>query len=70
MALVFDLGAVVFRWRPEVLLSQVLPHRAPTPAEAGPLVAAFFEEYSGDWGEFDCGAWACAPSSRRARCRR
>ena len=27
-AFVFDFGRVVFRWRPEVLVSQVLPHRA------------------------------------------
>jgi len=53
--IVFDLGAVVVRWRPEVLLSQVLPHRAPTPADAGPLVQGFFQNYSGDWGEFDRG---------------
>jgi putative hydrolase of the HAD superfamily len=55
MAIVFDLGAVVFRWRPQVLLSSVLPHRAPTPADADPLVDAFFESYAGDWGEFDRG---------------
>ncbi|MED5622225.1 HAD family hydrolase [Ideonella sp. BN130291] len=55
MAVVFDLGAVVFRWRPEVLLSRVLPHRAPTPQHAGPLVRDFFQEFSGDWGEFDRG---------------
>lgn len=55
MAVVFDLGAVVFRWRPEVLLSNVLPHRAPTPAQAGPLVDAVFQAYTGDWGEFDRG---------------
>jgi len=55
MPVVFDLGAVVFRWRPEVLLSRVLPHRAATPEEAGPLVRVFFQEFSGDWGEFDRG---------------
>ncbi len=55
MAVVFDLGAVVFRWRPDVLLSGVLPHRAPTPAHAAPLVRDFFQGYSGDWGEFDRG---------------
>ncbi|MEW6703563.1 MAG: HAD family phosphatase [Pseudomonadota bacterium] len=55
MAIVFDLGAVVFRWRPEVLLSSVLPQRASTPADAAPLVDAFFQAYTGDWGEFDRG---------------
>ena len=56
MAIVFDLGAVVFRWRPDVLLSRLLPERAPTPGQAGPLVAEFFQNFSGDWGEFDRGA--------------
>jgi len=55
MAVVFDLGAVVFRWRPDVLLSRVLPQRAPTPAAAAPLVQGFFQGYSGDWGDFDRG---------------
>jgi putative hydrolase of the HAD superfamily len=55
MAIVFDLGAVVFRWRPDVLLSTVLPHRAPTPDAAMPLVKEVFQGYAGDWGEFDRG---------------
>jgi len=55
MAIVFDLGAVVFRWRPAVLLSQVLPQHAPTPEQAAPLVRAFFQDFLGDWGEFDRG---------------
>jgi putative hydrolase of the HAD superfamily len=55
MTVVFDLGAVVFRWRPEILLSRVLPERAATPAAAGPLVDEFFQGFSGDWGEFDRG---------------
>jgi putative hydrolase of the HAD superfamily len=55
MAVVFDLGAVVFRWRPDVLLSTVLPHRAPTPNDAMPLVNDVFQGYAGDWGEFDRG---------------
>lgn len=54
-AIVFDLGAVVVRWRPAVLLSSVLPHRAPTPEAAEPLVQAVFQDYRGDWGEFDRG---------------
>jgi putative hydrolase of the HAD superfamily len=54
-AIVFDLGAVVVRWRPAVLLSSVLPHRAPTPEAAEPLVREFFQDYQGDWGEFDRG---------------
>ena len=56
MPIVFDLGAVVFRWQPQVLLSSVLPQRAPTPEAAGPLVRAFFQDFLGDWGEFDRGS--------------
>jgi putative hydrolase of the HAD superfamily len=56
MKVVFDLGAVVFRWRPAVLLSQVLPHRAPDAARAEALVRAFFQDFDGgDWGAFDRG---------------
>ncbi len=55
MAIVFDLGAVVFRWRPEALLSRVLPARASTPEQVRALVQEFFQDYSGDWGEFDRG---------------
>jgi putative hydrolase of the HAD superfamily len=65
MAVVFDLGAVVLRWRPQVVLSQVLPHRAPTPTDAGPLVDAFFEGFGGDWGEFDRGALEAPELVRR-----
>lgn len=54
-AIVFDLGAVVVRWRPAVLLSTVLPHRVPTPEAAEPWVQAVFQDYGGDWGEFDRG---------------
>jgi putative hydrolase of the HAD superfamily len=54
-AIVFDLGAVVLRWRPTVLVSQALPHRAPTPDAAEPLVEAIFQDFAGDWGEFDRG---------------
>lgn len=65
MAIVFDLGAVVFRWRPHVLLSAVLPHRAPSPQEAGPLVHAFFQDFLGDWGEFDRGTVEVPELARR-----
>jgi putative hydrolase of the HAD superfamily len=56
MKVVFDLGAVVFRWRPAVLLSQVLPHRAADAVRAEALVRSFFQDFDGgDWGAFDRG---------------
>lgn len=55
-SLVFDFGAVLFRWRPAALLQQVVPQRAPDAPAAAQQVAAFFQAYSGDWGEFDRGA--------------
>jgi putative hydrolase of the HAD superfamily len=54
-ALVFDFGRVVFRWRPEALVSAVLPHRT-TDAEAlRHWVGQIFQGYDGDWGDFDRG---------------
>lgn len=55
-AVVFDFGGVLFRWEPRELLARLLPHRAATPAAAQELVDLFFEDYRGDWGEFDRGA--------------
>ena len=55
-AVVFDLGAVVFRWRPDQLLRRVLPQRAHDDASARDWVVRFFQDYGGDWGEFDRGA--------------
>lgn len=56
MKLVFDLGGVVFRWRPDEFLTRLLPARAPTPAAARELAATFFQGFGGDWGDFDRGA--------------
>jgi putative hydrolase of the HAD superfamily len=53
--LVFDLGGVVFRWRPDEFLTRLLPARAPSAAAARALAARFFEGFGGDWGEFDRG---------------
>ena len=54
-ALVFDFGRVVFRWRPEALVSQVLPHRAADPEATRHWVQQIFQSYGGDWGDFDRG---------------
>jgi len=54
--LVFDLGGVVYHWRPDEFLMRLAPTRAPT-ADAGRAFAAdFFQSFDGDWSEFDRGA--------------
>jgi len=55
MNVVFDFAGVVFRWHPPSLLARELPHRATTQAAAKRLVAEFFQDYGGDWQEFDRG---------------
>ena len=53
--LVFDLGGVVFRWRPDEFLPRLVPARASTPEQARAFAADFFEGFGGDWGDFDRG---------------
>ena len=55
MRLVFDFGGVIFRWRPTRLLQRVLPARAPDEARAAHWADAIFQNYGGDWGDFDRG---------------
>ncbi|MCM5678596.1 HAD family phosphatase [Schlegelella sp. S2-27] len=55
MNVIFDFGGVVFRWRPAVLLAQCLPAHTATPEALARLVDGFFQNYGGDWGEFDRG---------------
>jgi putative hydrolase of the HAD superfamily len=55
-AIVFDFGAVLFRWRPQHLLRQCLPQRATDEASTAHWVAQFFQAYGGDWAAFDRGA--------------
>jgi len=54
-AFVFDFGRVLFRWRPDALLAQVLPHRAKDPESTTHWVGQVFQAYGGDWGDFDRG---------------
>lgn len=54
-ALIFDFGAVLFRWRPKVLLSRVLPELCTSTEATQALVDGFFQGYGGDWGRFDRG---------------
>jgi putative hydrolase of the HAD superfamily len=55
MNVVFDFAGVVFRWHPPSLLARELPQRARTPADLKRLMAGFFQDYGGDWQEFDRG---------------
>lgn len=52
---IFDLGAVVFRWRPAALLAEVLPAHAPDTARAQALAKTFFQGGDSPWGLFDRG---------------
>jgi putative hydrolase of the HAD superfamily len=56
--IVFDFGGVVFRWQPHELMRRTLPAHAPDDASAHALVERFFENYRGDWGQFDRGTIA------------
>ena len=53
--LIFDFGAVVFRWQPVDLLQRVLPEHAPDAEAARALADRIFKGYTGAWGRFDLG---------------
>lgn len=55
MKVVWDFGGVLFQWRPPEMLKRELPHRATDDATAARWVAAIFQGYGGDWGDFDRG---------------
>ena len=69
MKLVFDLGGVVFRWRPEEFLVRLLPARAPDREAGRALAAAFFQGFGGEWREFDLGIVQAAPLAARIAAR-
>ena len=56
MKVVWDFGGVLFNWSPPDLVRRELPQRAGSEAEAADWVEAIFQNYGGDWGEFDRGA--------------
>ena len=68
-AFVFDFGRVVFRWRPEVLVSSLLPHRAIDDETTRHWVQQVFQAYGGDWGDFDRGVVEPAELVRRVAAR-
>jgi len=54
-AIVFDFGGVLFRWQPERMLREVLPQHAKDDTRARHWVKQIFQDYGGDWGDFDRG---------------
>ncbi len=54
---VFDFGAVLFRWQPLQLLQAVLPQHAPNEGAARGWAARIFESFTpdSDWARFDLG---------------
>ncbi len=52
---VFDFGAVVFEWRPTLMLRRELPHLATDETQAAYWAAQIFQSYGGDWADFDRG---------------
>lgn len=55
MNVVFDFAGVLFKWRPQEMLARLLPVHAPDAAAAASLFDRFFQNYTGDWGDFDRG---------------
>jgi putative hydrolase of the HAD superfamily len=53
MNVVFDLGAVLFTWRPVEIVSEAFPTHAATPAQARQLAHAMFGH--ADWQDYDRG---------------
>lgn len=62
MKIVFDFGAVLFRWHPPSFLARVWAHRVADEVEGAAIARDFFQAYSGDWGAFDQGL-ADAPTT-------
>ncbi len=68
-ALVFDFGRVVFRWRPEVLVANTLPHRAADAESTRHWTSQIFQSYEGDWQHFDRGTVEPPELARRIAAR-
>jgi len=57
MAVVFDLGGVVFQWKPLILLQDLFPHLVSDEVAAKKLASQIFESFNpaSDWAQFDLG---------------
>lgn len=65
MKFVFDFAGVLFRWHPPTLLRRELPQHAHDEASAQFWVDQIFQNYAGDWGEFDRGTVGVAELVQR-----
>lgn len=52
-SIVFDFGAVLFDWRPDLLVAEQFPDLATSPQTSQALVREIF--HHDDWQSFDCG---------------
>lgn len=64
---VFDLGGVVFRWQPLVLLQEIFPDRVRSEAVAREWASAIFQTFhpDADWALFDLGQIEPEPLAQR-----
>ena len=54
-AIVFDVAGVLLQWQPRAMLKREVPHLAHDENSAAHWELQIFENYLGDWGEFDRG---------------
>lgn len=68
---VFDLGGVVFRWQPLVLLQELFPAQVRSEAEARQWASQIFETFhpEADWALFDLGRIEPEPLAQRIAAR-
>jgi putative hydrolase of the HAD superfamily len=68
---VFDLGGVLFRWQPLVLLQDLFAQRVPTVAVAQTWAQAIFQSFDplADWALFDLGQIEPLPLAQRIAAR-
>jgi putative hydrolase of the HAD superfamily len=66
-AVVFDFGAVLFRWQPADLLLGVVPEHAPDRDTAAALGGQIFQSFTpeSDWAQFDLGRVEAAELAQR-----
>ena len=64
---VFDLGGVVFRWQPLVLLQELFPEQVRSEAEAREWASQIFQTFhpEADWALFDLGQIEPEPLAQR-----
>lgn len=64
---VFDLGGVVFRWQPLVLLQELFPEQVRNEAEAREWASQIFQTFhpDADWAQFDLGRIEPEPLAQR-----